>query len=311
MPEPPDPGSEVVLAWLARLAPVPPRDPRLAAARRAAYMRRVTYLAEVAHAPSAARQQQSSRPPHLAVPLALLLLLAAAFALAGAVASALPGQPLYPLRRQLEVAQVRLRARQDGPLLHLLLAARQLDEMAALARQGRYEPLPTLSLAYERELRLAGEALRQQAATGTPAPATLQPLQGELQRQAALLSALHTALPTAQQPALGRSLAAADASQATFAAAAAVSPPDPTATDGASPKATPGAPPASGPAATALPAHGESDGPGQGKAAAPGQVSRQPTSQNPGQHRGQEQAHDPGSRGSSAGKAAGSAQPEP
>jgi anti-sigma-K factor RskA len=158
---------------------------------------------------------RSSRPRHsrrtsiaerarvwaIRVGAALASLSIAGAAAAGASASALPGDPLYPVKQVTESAVLQLAAtdsaRQDV-LLHQ--ADTRLDETARLVEQGRDADAAVTVARYDETL------------AALTAPATSAPVQSQLGSSEARLNRLLESAPPSARPGLQRALAATERS---------------------------------------------------------------------------------------------------
>lgn len=94
-----------------------------------------------------------------AAAFAVLVMLAGGAAIASA--DSLPGEPLYPVKRAVERVQLAIAAQADEPSLRVDLAARRVDEFAALLERDQVYPraLEESSAELERALELAGPAV--------------------------------------------------------------------------------------------------------------------------------------------------------
>jgi len=122
-------------------------------------------------------------------------------AAAGASASALPGDPLYPVKQVTESAVLQFAptdlARQD---LLLQQADTRLDETARLVEQGRDTDAAVTVARYDETL------------AALTAPATSAPVQSQLGSNEARLNRLLESAPPAARPGLQRALAATERS---------------------------------------------------------------------------------------------------
>lgn len=129
--------------------------------------------------------------------------LAVAFAAstaAVAAAESLPGDPLYPVKLQVE--EIRLEIAPPAMRTDLMAMAldERLDELEALARAGRWSQVAAVAhTVAEAEERLAG-------ARGAPGQAAVE----ELSKHAAVLEALVDTAPAAAQDGLHRAIQAAN-----------------------------------------------------------------------------------------------------
>ncbi|NPA89866.1 MAG: hypothetical protein GXO55_00200, partial [Chloroflexi bacterium] len=97
-----------------------------------------------------------SLAPVTTVALTLVLLFTVGLGTYVLAMNAMPGQPLYPVKRHIENLSLRITSPQRAPLVHMELALRRLEEFDALLRQGIVEP--ELLDAYMAELSTAREA---------------------------------------------------------------------------------------------------------------------------------------------------------
>jgi hypothetical protein len=152
-----------------------------------------------------ARQQAPSPPPTLAdrvrqwvvrAVAVLLALGATGFAAASASASALPGDPLYPVKHVTEAVALQL-AQNDSARQHLMLqqADTRLDETARLLQQGRDTDAAVTAARYDDTL---------------AALAVSEPVQSQLDSNEARLNQLLESAPPAARPGLEGALAATE-----------------------------------------------------------------------------------------------------
>ncbi|RMF29730.1 MAG: hypothetical protein D6759_13305, partial [Chloroflexi bacterium] len=94
-----------------------------------------------------------------------LLVALSGLGIMAAAEDALPGSPLYPVKRTVEQTWMWLLPAQDEPWLHLHLAYRRLNETIELASQGRFDPTPLTAMRRETEaVLIAAENLSPTAA---------------------------------------------------------------------------------------------------------------------------------------------------
>lgn len=141
------------------------------------------------------------------VPLALALVFLLSFGSVGAVFAAqeaLPGDPLYGVKRAGEELQLRLAASEENRLrLHVELADKRLREMLTLAEQNRFGPIGEVADAYAAHLEQAS-ALAERNAAGEQ---QRERVHERLMEQEQRLLQVQASAPKAAQPALVRALA--------------------------------------------------------------------------------------------------------
>ncbi len=110
--------------------------------------------------------------------------------------NAVPGHPLYAVKRQIETLSLHVVSVKQSPLVHMDLALRRLNEYARLLRRG--EPMPNLLEAYVDEVDMAYRAY-----TALPAEeqqAVRSALRDKLQKARALLRDIATEVPADSRP---------------------------------------------------------------------------------------------------------------
>jgi hypothetical protein len=123
-----------------------------------------------------------------------------------ASADALPGAPLYGLKRATEDAWLWVAPERYEPELHLRLARRRLQEIEGLARQGRFDPslLETMTVHVENAL---GDVQKLSSSAALPVLDDMSLLIGDQQRT---LDGLRKVLPVESQQVLDRALKSAE-----------------------------------------------------------------------------------------------------
>jgi uncharacterized membrane protein YgcG len=138
----------------------------------------------------------------------LVLLFGGASVTAYAAQDALPGDALYPVKTNLEEAQVNLsRNAANKAKLHLAFAERRLDEIARLIGEGRFNDIGTATREFEFHTQAAiDELITVAAGDPTGARDLATQISSSLTRYAQTLSGMVASVPDAIKPEMERAI---------------------------------------------------------------------------------------------------------
>lgn len=140
--------------------------------------------------------------------LVAILLVSATSGVALASQNALPGDPLYPVKLQVEEVALALTPSNAGDAqLHIEFAGRRLSEIQGLVQAGRYDPIPGTVNQFESDVSEALDAVERIAIQDEAEGKTLAAsLQSGLQEEASGLQPLTSQAPASTRAQLARAL---------------------------------------------------------------------------------------------------------